>query len=196
MSVWRLPPIMIIHLKRFQFTQHFRRKLRNMVVFPVEGLDLSRIVASDDHDHSNHADTSASRNVSSRIIDVDKLRDDCREEDASWISNADDGRSPETLYDLYAVVHHLGALSGGHYVASVRSEKDGKWRIFNDAQVTEICSKDIVDASAYILFYIRRDMRHVKLEDVWDTSSRVGEGVTEDQIDKLVKQRSERCIIS
>jgi hypothetical protein len=51
---------MIIHFKRFQFTQHFRRKLRN--------------------------------------IDVDKLRDDCREEDASWISNADDGRSPETLF--------------------------------------------------------------------------------------------------
>ena len=47
MSLWRLPPIVIIHLKRFQFTQHMRRKLRDLVVFPIEGLDLSRIVASD-----------------------------------------------------------------------------------------------------------------------------------------------------
>ena len=47
MSLWRLPPVVIIHLKRFQFTQHTRRKLRDFVHFPVEGLDLSRIMAVD-----------------------------------------------------------------------------------------------------------------------------------------------------
>ena len=45
MSLWRLPPVVIIQLKRFQFTQHMRRKLRDFVNFPVEGLDLSRIMA-------------------------------------------------------------------------------------------------------------------------------------------------------
>lgn len=173
---------MIIHLKRFQFTQHFRRKLRNMVVFPVEGLDLSRIVAAEEKCGS--------------IVDDEDVKYVNIPENATCRNNPADGRSPETLYDLYAVVHHLGALSGGHYVASVRSEKDGKWRIFNDAQVTEVCSKDIVDASAYILFYLRRDMKNVALEDVWDITSRIGEGVTEDQINKLVKQRSDRCIVS
>ena len=47
----------------------------------------------------------------------------------------DDGRSSEMLYDLYGVIHHQGALSGGHYVASLRSELDGQWRLFNDAQI-------------------------------------------------------------
>jgi hypothetical protein len=41
------PPVVIIHLKRFQFTQHMRRKLRDLVVFPLEGFDLSRIMAPD-----------------------------------------------------------------------------------------------------------------------------------------------------
>jgi Ubiquitin carboxyl-terminal hydrolase len=41
-----------------------------------------------------------------------------------------------SLYDLYAVVHHLGALSAGHYVASVKSHTTGRWHYFNDNQVT------------------------------------------------------------
>merc|ERR1712150_156349 len=65
----------------------------------------------------------------------------------------------EMLYDLYGVVHHQGALSGGHYVASLKSD-DGQWRLFNDAQVYEIHSRDVVDSSAYILFYIRRDVKN------------------------------------
>ena len=202
MRIWRLPPIMIIHLKRFQFTQHFRRKLRNMVVFPVEGLDLSRIVVSDDGNlgdkKNSHVSTAtrAAEEGSYGLFHNDEAEVERSQEDAAWVNNSENGRPSESLYDLYAVVHHLGALSGGHYVASIKSEKDGKWRIFNDAQVTEISSKDIVDASAYILFYLRRDVRHIKLEDLWETSSRIGEGLTEDQIDKLVKQRSERCVVS
>lgn len=31
MDVWRLPPILAIQLKRFQYTQYSRRKLRNNV---------------------------------------------------------------------------------------------------------------------------------------------------------------------
>ncbi|CAN0074846.1 unnamed protein product [Discosporangium mesarthrocarpum] len=31
MDIWRLPPILVIHLKRFQYTTYSRRKLRNLV---------------------------------------------------------------------------------------------------------------------------------------------------------------------
>merc|ERR1712194_771664 len=112
----------------------------------------------------------------------------------SCSSFCQDGRS-ESLYDLYAVVHHQGALSGGHYVASLRSEIDNSWRLFNDAQVYDISSREIVDATAYILFYIRRDVKKVELSDFWDTTNRDGQGLTEEQIDKLVKHR-ERCVVS
>ena len=105
------------------------------------------------------------------------------------ISSSLNGRS-EYLYDLYAVVHHQGALSTGHYVASLRSEIDGKWRLFNDAQVYYLDSKEVVNSSAYILFYVRRDVNSVTLNDFWDTKLRDGEGLMEEQIDKLTKQRN------
>jgi uncharacterized UBP type Zn finger protein len=45
LALWRLPPVLVIQLKRFQYTAYSRRKLRNLVQFPVRGLDLSPFVA-------------------------------------------------------------------------------------------------------------------------------------------------------
>lgn len=209
MSLWRLPPVVIIHLKRFQFTQHMRRKLRDLVVFPVEGLDLSRIVASDSV-HSSGVKgelddvVPATENGEDHHADeaTDTTDTETADENEESIptpimspSSMHAGRS-EMLYDLYGVVHHQGALSGGHYVASLKSELDGQWRLFNDAQVYEIHSRDVVDASAYILFYIRRDVSKSNLQDFWDISDREGEGLTEEEVEKLLKGRTDRCVIS
>ena len=48
--------------------------------------------------------------------------------------------SDGTQYMLYAVIHHIGALSAGHYVASIKSEQDGKWYCFNDSRVSALSS--------------------------------------------------------
>lgn len=172
MKVWRLPPVMIIHLKRFQFNQQIKRKLREYVHFPVEGLDFSKVVASDTF-----------------------LRENSEEYKQNVDGNEGEGNNAQPLYDLYAVVHHHGALSGGHYVASLKSEIDGKWRLFNDAQVYDISSNDVIDSSAYILFYVNRDLKDMKLEDFWDTQPREGEGMTEEEVEKMMKQRESRCNI-
>jgi Ubiquitin carboxyl-terminal hydrolase len=37
--------VLVIQLKRFQYTAYSRRKLRNLVQFPIRGLDLSPFVA-------------------------------------------------------------------------------------------------------------------------------------------------------
>jgi len=188
MSLWRLPPVVIIHLKRFQFTQHMRRKLRDLVIFPVEGLDLSRIMASDS-DGGKEKDT---------INGLDKQTDENgldTQDDENDPARLKDGGREEMLYDLYGVVHHQGALSGGHYVASLKSELDGQWRLFNDAQIYEIHSRDVVDASAYILFYIRRDAAKAQLSDFWDVRGE-GAGVSEEDMENLMKGRSDRCVIS
>lgn len=224
MSLWRLPPVVIIQLKRFQFTQHMRRKLRDFVNFPVEGLDLSRIMAADtagsrqaendkispnkaaskdkngaepEKDGTEDAKESDEPTDNGHVETVEEEAPTEASEDDSAASplNQDDGRS-EGLYDLYGVVHHQGALSGGHYVASLKSETDGQWRLFNDAQIYEIHSRDVVDSSAYILFYIRRDVKNLSLEDFWNTNPRDGEGLTEEEMDKLIRGRSDRCVIS
>ena len=203
MSLWRLPPVVIIHLKRFQFTLHMRRKLRDLVIFPVEGLDLSRIVATDSSCDSRigEAQTKSARKSSSGKTEDDSSAVD----DETTVEDDDESRAPMgpfnstgravMLYDLYAVVHHQGALSGGHYVASLKSE-DGQWRLFNDAQIYEIHSRDVVDSSAYILFYIRRDVKDAKLQDFWDLRKREGEGLTEEEVEKLMKAKGDRCVIS
>ena len=61
-----------------------------------------------------------------------------------------------TLYDLYGVVNHEGALGSGHYYAFINSE--GVWRCYNDDKVTVESEASIVSRNAYILFYQRRDM--------------------------------------
>lgn len=168
MNIWRLPPVMIIHLKRFQFTQHSKRKLRDFVHFPLEGLDLSGVL--------------------SKSKTESKLSD-------SGSSDDDQVRYTRPLYDLFGVIHHQGALAGGHYVASLKSDIDGKWRLFNDAQIYEVNGKDIIDASAYILFYIRRDMKDKSLEDFWEMRHQDGGEATEEELEKMMKNK-EKCLIS
>lgn len=107
------------------------------------------------------------------------------------------------MYDLYSAVYHVGALGGGHYIATVRdmsehlsniiasydeschnlnssSEKpplnspgspqcssSGQWWCYNDSTVTPVTSeKDIVSPSAYVLFYIRKDIQYSRLQDI------------------------------
>jgi hypothetical protein len=189
--------MVMIHLKRFQFTQHMKRKLRDLVVFPIEGLDMSRIIApvSSPSNKANKHDQP--KKEAARDQDVDNSTSDTNEffgGNFHPLSPNNCGRT-ESLYDLYGVVHHQGALSGGHYVASLKSELDGKWRLFNDAQIYELSSRDVVDPSAYILFYVRRDVKGATLEDFWDTKEREGEGLTEEEVAKLMKSR-DRCVIS
>lgn len=200
-------------------------------MFPVEGLDLSRIVASDTSAPPEASAATENEEPKKKkgkgkkgkptkangdvprtqappsddqnpyLEDPGENGDDTTETtESTQPITSDDGRS-EMLYDLYGVVHHQGALSGGHYVASLKSEFDGQWRLFNDAQIYEIHSRDVVDSSAYILFYIRRDVKDARLSDYWDTTAREGEGLSPEDMDKLLQgQRgagaSERCVIS
>lgn len=71
------------------------------------------------------------------------------------LMSTEEGRT-ESLFDLYASIYHLGALSGGHYIASIKSQANGKWHFFNDSQVQEINESELESPSAYILFYVRR----------------------------------------
>ena len=60
-----------------------------------------------------------------------------------------------TVYELYAVICHLGPSSmSGHFVAYCRNRIDNKWYLYNDAFVTECTKKyQYNDGMPYILFY-------------------------------------------
>jgi ubiquitin carboxyl-terminal hydrolase 4/11/15 len=65
-------------------------------------------------------------------------------------------KSTTPIYDLVAVSNHIGAISGGHYTTYARQLPDGKWYDFNDTDVREIPSTEVITQNAYLLVYIRR----------------------------------------
>jgi ubiquitin carboxyl-terminal hydrolase 4/11 len=46
LELWKLPDVLIVHLKRFSFNKYSRDKLDTLVNFPVEDLDLNKYVLS------------------------------------------------------------------------------------------------------------------------------------------------------
>jgi len=54
LDLWRLPEVLVIHLKRFSYTQFTRNKLETFVDFPTTDLDLSSYVADKSEQPSSH----------------------------------------------------------------------------------------------------------------------------------------------
>jgi ubiquitin C-terminal hydrolase len=45
LDLWRLPEILIIHLKRFSYSRYTKNKLETCVDFPIHDLDLSKYIS-------------------------------------------------------------------------------------------------------------------------------------------------------
>ncbi|KAL3924746.1 MAG: hypothetical protein SGILL_000856 [Bacillariaceae sp.] len=60
------------------------------------------------------------------------------------------------IYNLFGVSEHVGrTANSGHYTATVRNCKDGRWYRYNDAHVGETTGDAAVTGGAYLLFYQR-----------------------------------------
>ncbi|KAF9645869.1 UCH-domain-containing protein [Thelephora ganbajun] len=134
-DLWKLPEILVVHLKRFSNSRILRDKIDTFVNFPIEGLDLETMVGE--------------REVAMRLqgqgFDISSLG--LREVDEPLV------------YDLYAVDEHLGGLGGGHYRAYASNHITEKWYHFDDSFVTESTAEQAVNSNAYLLFYRRRTIR-------------------------------------
>ena len=54
LDLWRLPEILVAHLKRFSYDRYFNNKLETFVDFPIYDLDLSSYVAYKNNPSSKH----------------------------------------------------------------------------------------------------------------------------------------------
>jgi ubiquitin C-terminal hydrolase len=124
--VSRLPKILVLHLKRFDFAEN--KKLEEYVSFPASGLNMGPYLP-----HWCEIPRAA---LTSAV-------------DTPTTTN--DGATPRILYNLHSTVNHYGTLQSGHYYANVKV--DGTWYHCNDAHVSYAPEAEVVAQPAYMLFY-------------------------------------------
>ncbi|KIK68849.1 hypothetical protein GYMLUDRAFT_236746 [Collybiopsis luxurians FD-317 M1] len=131
LSLARLPPVLVIHFKRFEANGRFSDKIDTFVDFPVKSLDLTEYMPPP---LPSGADQS--------MLNVGAGSDmDPRVQVGPY------------KYDLYGVTNHYGNLSSGHYTAFVASR--GGWLYCDDSSVKSVDVKQVVNQKAYVLFYKR-----------------------------------------
>lgn len=111
-DLWKVPDMLVVHLKRFSNSRTLRDKIDTFVDFPTEGLDLSDMVGE--------------RQVAKRLA----------EQGADLQSLGLKDLDEPLIYDLYAVDEHLGGLGGGHYRAYAQNHVTQTWHHFDDSYVT------------------------------------------------------------
>jgi len=132
LSLSRLPPVLLIHLKRFQVKGPFTDKIETLVEFPLRSLDLTNYMPSPLPPGADKSQLNGGHRMSS---------DDPR------------AQLPPYRYDLYGVTNHSGNLSNGHYTAFIASR--GGWLYCDDSRVQPTDTKEVVGRRAYVLFYKR-----------------------------------------
>ncbi|XP_059004461.1 ubiquitin carboxyl-terminal hydrolase 43 isoform X2 [Mustela lutreola] len=131
LSLWTLPDILIIHLKRFCQVGERRNKLSTLVQFPLSGLNMAPHVAQ--------RGTGPPPGTGSW---------------PPWKQPAGlpAGYPLDFLYDLYAVCNHHGSLQ-----AYCRNSLDGQWYSYDDSTVESLPEDEVNSRGAYILFYQKRN---------------------------------------
>ncbi|XP_059195912.1 ubiquitin carboxyl-terminal hydrolase 43a [Centropristis striata] len=143
MSLWTLPDILILHLKRFRQVGERRNKLSTLVRFPLTGLDMAPHVAK--------------RSQSMRNLNLGAWPPPWKQPLGPHNQPADMILPHDYLYDLYAVCNHHGGMHGGHYTAYCRNSVDGQWYNYDDSSVDLVPEEEVCTRGAYILFYQRRN---------------------------------------
>ncbi|XP_041434285.1 ubiquitin carboxyl-terminal hydrolase 43 isoform X2 [Xenopus laevis] len=135
LSLWTLPDILIIHLKRFRQVGGRRNKLSTLIRFPLTGLDMTPHVVMRSQGSKGMLGQWTSWKQTHAFMENGQL---------------------DVHYDLYAVCNHHGSLQGGHYTAYCRNSLDARWYSYDDSNVEHVQENDVCTRGAYLLFYQKR----------------------------------------
>eukprot|EP00800_Vazella_pourtalesii_P019812 TRINITY_DN687_c0_g1_i4.p1 TRINITY_DN687_c0_g1~~TRINITY_DN687_c0_g1_i4.p1 ORF type:complete len:1290 (+),score=322.70 TRINITY_DN687_c0_g1_i4:294-4163(+) len=141
LEIFRLPPFLIIHLKRFQFTNGRWAKSQVPVTFPFS--DLQPIPSESEPQQPNSEIgmlQAATPNDINKEIEITPVE-------------PEDHTSRNKVYDLYAMTTHYGYLGGGHYVSFAKSEVDDNWYYYNDSSCKQTDENRVSKEPPYLLFY-------------------------------------------
>ena len=135
-SIRTAPNILVVHLKRFDFS--FAGKLSHFVQYP-ETLSLKTLIP----DAQTHNPSTSAASMAAASLDSSLNNNNNNKEKA--LRNV--------TYKLYGVLVHLGHTShSGHYYSYVRGPND-QWYKADDTRVSIVQSSVALAQNAYILFY-------------------------------------------
>ncbi|KKY14673.1 putative ubiquitin carboxyl-terminal hydrolase 22 [Diplodia seriata] len=139
LSIKKLPPVLPIHLKRFETSKSTSTKLETKISFPTS-LDL--------YPYTTRARSSSSSSKDSAN----------GTKDSKSAGSGGNGAipSPTCMYELASVIVHKGNIDSGHYVSYAR--KGGDWFLFDDSKVVLASEADVLRAEAYLLVYVVRNL--------------------------------------
>ncbi|KAJ3159838.1 hypothetical protein HDU88_008716 [Geranomyces variabilis] len=145
LSIEKLPPVIVLHVKRFRYDQaRGAQKLMKYVRYGVE-LKIAPEILAPSTRPINSITTNPTTSASSNTPPSP--------------STPAPNNILQPEYRLFAVVYHHGKhAAGGHYTADVQ-RSSGEWLRFDDTLIAKIEERDVVaekkDRQAYMLFYVR-----------------------------------------
>ena len=76
-----------------------------------------------------------------------------------WLHGESIDCSSDCVYDLVSICNHSGSASGGHYYCYAKDDNQGRdeWMEYNDSYVHAIHENNLIQSTAYVLFYQRRN---------------------------------------
>ncbi|XP_064637300.1 ubiquitin carboxyl-terminal hydrolase 22-like isoform X2 [Lineus longissimus] len=132
LTMKKLPVVACFHLKRFEHSTGYHKKISTFVSFPEE-LDMTPFMSSSRSNNNGFVN---------QVI----------QESATSLSS-------ENKYSLFAVVNHSGTIESGHYTCFIRQHKD-MWFKCDDHLITKANGMDVLNSEGYLLFYHKQILEY------------------------------------
>lgn len=148
--LWRLPPLLVLQLKRFQYDRASRRKLYTHIDFPLQHLNMKPFLSEDASNHLKEECTSF------KLLSV-----------IHHVGVMGGGHYLNTSLEM----NEKPAESSGE------DRLGDSWWLFNDHIVSVVTNPlEVISSSAYLLFYIREDMVNITLGEFLSQNNLLREG--------------------
>ncbi|XP_067671199.1 ubiquitin carboxyl-terminal hydrolase 22-like isoform X1 [Haliotis asinina] len=132
LTMKKLPVVACFHLKRFEHSTGYHKKISTFVSFPEE-LDMTPFMSSSRNNNNGY---------SNQIVQVSAK-----------------GLSCENKYSLFSVVNHSGTIETGHYTCYIRLHKD-QWFKCEDHMITKASPEEVLNSEGYLLFYHKQILEY------------------------------------
>jgi ubiquitin C-terminal hydrolase len=132
-QLWKMPDMLVIHVKRFHHTARWHEKIRSLVIYPVSGMDMSPFMA----EASPHG---ASAGNGGLVYDLYGI--------LNHMGGMTGGH--------YTACCRSTPCSGNGVEEVGHWGMEHPWLHFDDEFIEEIAPNKVVSESAYVLFYRRR----------------------------------------